>query len=163
MQNRFLASILLTILCLHIKNHENLGCDASNTADSHDLHRDPIKSTINATFNLTINATFEIESIWQRFSEFIRVVCAKCEKAKLDCGCSRGMENPPFQLLHEYTEFIIWASGLSSRSHHDDAASSVSCVLLDISQPTVTSVRLSVRLYYVVLYYIISCHLCHII
>jgi hypothetical protein len=52
----------------------------------------------------------------------------------MDCGCEKQLGNPPFQLLLEYTDFMIWALNISSR--HQAAESAVPCVLLDIAQPT---------------------------
>ena len=123
----FLPSTLLAVVCLQLRMDNDAcqqQCDAYT--DPYDLHRE--------FWNATADASPDAKQIWQRFYEFTRVVCGKCALAKIDCGCSRGLENPPFQLLYEYTEFVIWASNFSRQSHDDDMA--VSCVLLDISQPT---------------------------
>jgi hypothetical protein len=129
MRNKILTSVLLALSCLHIriiKDAGELRCNAHDSTDPYDLFTD--------LFKKTNSSTPQINAIWRRFFDFTQVVCSKCARARLDCGCSRGMQNPPFQLLYEHTEFMIWAYGLSQESRED--APPVSCVLLDISQPT---------------------------
>jgi hypothetical protein len=80
------------------------------------------------------NSSTSADDVWDRFSEYMRVICNKCARSEIDCGCEEGLDNPPFQLMLEYTEFMIWASEFSSRDQ--SAESPVPCVLFDITQPT---------------------------
>jgi hypothetical protein len=98
---------------------------SESTCQSHDYLCNLKRKFVGSSF---------VDEIWNRFSEYMSVICNKCSRSGMDCGCEKQLDNPPFQLLLEYTEFMIWTSNISSR---DQAAESpVPCVLLDISQPT---------------------------
>jgi hypothetical protein len=42
-----------------------------------------------------------------RFRNFVRVICEKCMRRKVYCGCDLGMSNPPFETLRKYSQSYI--------------------------------------------------------
>ena len=70
---------------------------------------DIVQSALSSKDARDETAKQEIDNVHRRFQKYIDIVCSKCLRRDVECGCELGDKNPPFVMLRSYAlNYMEW-------------------------------------------------------